>query len=77
VPELPLRPELAVIEVLEHVPAKPEVIAGIKALRARGHKIALDDYSPPRRLALLELADIVKIEITDFKPDELAAWSRV
>src|SRR5579862_3872693 len=46
VPDLPIRPELAVIEVLERVPAKPEVLEGIKLLRARGHKIALDDYSP-------------------------------
>ena len=73
VPNLPLRPELAVIEVLEHVPANPEVLAGIKTLRERGHKIALDDYLPRSSDArLLELADIVKIEITEFKAAELA-----
>ena len=73
VPDLPLRPELAVIEVLEHVPAKPAVIAGIKTLRERGHKIALDDYLPHTSDSqLLDLADIVKIEITELKPDELA-----
>jgi EAL and modified HD-GYP domain-containing signal transduction protein len=58
--------------LLEHVPAKPAVIEGIKALRARGHRIALDDYSPqatdPR---LLEFADIAKIEITQTAADEL------
>ena len=74
VPDLPLRPELAVIEVLERVPAKPAVIEGIKLLRARGHKIALDDYSPRTTdPQLLEFADIAKIEITPFKPEELAA----
>jgi EAL and modified HD-GYP domain-containing signal transduction protein len=65
VPDLPLRPDLAVIEVLEHVPARPQVIEGIKELRARGHKIALDDYS--RRTTdpqLLDYADIAKIELT-------------
>ena len=63
-PDLPLRPDLAVIEVLEHVPAKPEVLEGIKALRARGHRIALDDYSPQATdPQLLEFADIAKIEI--------------
>ena len=77
VPDLPLRPELAVIEVLEHVPAKPEVLAGIKALRERGHKIALDDFVPrPSASQLLELADIVKIEITDVKADDLARLVR-
>jgi EAL and modified HD-GYP domain-containing signal transduction protein len=65
VPDLPLPPNLVVIEVLEDVRAEPAVVAGIRKLRARGHRIALDDYSPqvsdPR---LLELADIVKLEIT-------------
>lgn len=74
VPDLPLRPELAVIEVLERVPAKPEVLEGIKLLRARGYRIALDDYSPRTTdPQLLQFADIVKIEITPFKPEELAA----
>ena len=72
VPDLPLRPELAVIEVLETVPAKSAVIEGIKALRARGHRIALDDYSArttdPK---LLEFADLAKIEIQSV-PDDLA-----
>jgi EAL and modified HD-GYP domain-containing signal transduction protein len=72
-PDLPLRPELVVIEVLEDVRATPQVIEGIKKLRARGHRIALDDYSPevsdPR---LLEYADIVKLEITHPSPEELA-----
>ncbi len=72
VPEIPVRPDLAVIEVLEHVPAKPAVMEGIKTLRTRGHRIALDDYSPrttdPK---LLELADIVKIEISRTPPQEL------
>jgi len=72
VPELPLRPELAVIEILEHVPAKPAVIEGIKTLRARGHRIALDDYSPrtsdPK---LLELADLAKIEISRIPAQDL------
>jgi c-di-GMP phosphodiesterase len=73
VPDLPLPPNLVVIEVLEDVRAEPGVIAGIRKLRARGHRIALDDYSPqvsdPR---LLELADIVKLEITHPPAGELA-----
>jgi len=72
VPELPLRPDLAVIEVLEHVPAKPQVIEGLKTLRARGHKIALDDYSPRTTdPQLLEYADIAKIELTQTNPAQL------
>jgi EAL and modified HD-GYP domain-containing signal transduction protein len=71
-PELPLKPEIVVIEVLEHVTAKPEVVDGIKALRARGHRIALDDFSPRTgNQKLLALADIAKIEITQIAPMEL------
>jgi EAL and modified HD-GYP domain-containing signal transduction protein len=73
VPDLPLPPNLVVIEVLEDVRAEPAVIAGIRKLRARGHRIALDDYSPqvsdPR---LLEYADIVKLEISHPPAAELA-----
>jgi c-di-GMP phosphodiesterase len=72
VPDLPLRPELVVIEVLEHVPAKPAVLEGLKTLRARGHRIALDDYSPRTSDSkLLDYADIVKIEIIRTAPEEL------
>lgn len=72
VPDLPLPPNLVVIEVLEDVRAEPAVIEGIRKLRARGHRIALDDYSPnisdPR---LLEFADIVKLEISHPPAGEL------
>jgi len=73
VPDLPLPPNLVVIEVLEDVRAEPAVVAGIRKLRARGHRIALDDYSPqisdPR---LLDFADIVKLEITHPPAGDLA-----
>ena len=72
-PELPLQAGRVVIEVLEDVRATPPVINNLRTLRARGHRIALDDYSPkdsdPR---LLEVADIVKLEITHPPADEVA-----
>ncbi len=72
VPDLPLPPKMVVIEVLEDVRAEPDVIEGIRKLRARGHRIALDDYAPhvsdPR---LLDFADMVKLEITHPPADEL------
>jgi c-di-GMP phosphodiesterase len=77
VPELPLQAAGVVIEVLEDVRATPQVLQGIRTLRARGHRIALDDYAPqesdPR---LLEVADIVKLEITHPPADELARQAR-
>ena len=70
---LPLQAERVVIEVLEDVTANPEVLKGIATLRKRGHRIALDDFSPrssdPR---LLALADFVKIVISRHDPEELA-----
>jgi EAL and modified HD-GYP domain-containing signal transduction protein len=76
-PDLPLQAGRVVIEVLEDVHATPQVLQGIHTLRARGHRIALDDYAPqesdPR---LLEVADIVKLEITHPPADELARLVR-
>ncbi|MGH8202095.1 MAG: EAL and HDOD domain-containing protein, partial [Steroidobacteraceae bacterium] len=76
-PELPLQASRVVIEVLEDVRANPQVLQGIRTLRARGHRIALDDYSPQlsdRRL--LEVADIVKLEVTHPPADELGRLAR-
>jgi c-di-GMP phosphodiesterase len=77
VPNLPVQAERIVIEVLEDVRATPQVLQGIHTLRARGHRIALDDFSPqasdPR---LLEVADLVKLEITHPPADELARLTR-
>ncbi|HEY6482002.1 MAG TPA: HDOD domain-containing protein [Steroidobacteraceae bacterium] len=73
VPDLPLKPSQVVIEVLEDVRADPEIIAGILKLRARGHRIALDDYSPRVSDArLLEFADIVKLEVPGTPTQEIA-----
>jgi c-di-GMP phosphodiesterase len=76
-PDLPLQAGRVVIEVLEDVRATPQVLQGIHTLRARGHRIALDDYAPqesdPR---LLEVADVVKLEVTHPPADELARLAR-
>ncbi len=70
---LPVPAQRVVIEVLEDVRAEPGVIAGISAMRARGHRIALDDYSPHvSDPALLEVADIVKLDLSQHAPDALA-----
>lgn len=72
-PELPLRADHVVIEVLEDVRAQERVIDSLKVLRARGHPIALDDYWPGVSDArLLDYADMVKIEVTHPDAAELA-----
>jgi c-di-GMP-related signal transduction protein len=53
-----------VVEVLETVPADPDVIAACRNLKEAGYMIALDDYvaNDPRE-ALAEIADIIKVEM--------------
>jgi len=53
-----------VVEILETVPADPDVIASCRTLKELGYLIALDDYTAndPRE-ALAEMADIIKVEM--------------
>jgi EAL and modified HD-GYP domain-containing signal transduction protein len=54
---------LLVVEILEDVPADPDVLTACRALKAGGCAIALDDIvttAPPR--GFLDLADIVKVD---------------
>jgi EAL and modified HD-GYP domain-containing signal transduction protein len=53
-----------VVEVLETVPADAEVVAACRSLKEAGYMIALDDYvaNDPRE-ALVEIADIIKVEM--------------
>jgi c-di-GMP phosphodiesterase len=74
----PVPANRVVIEVLEGVRAEPAVVAGIKAMRARGHHIALDDFSPGVSDAkLLEVADTVKLDVSDYTPESLEKMVRV
>lgn len=61
-----LPPSKVVVEILEHVPASPEVLAAVRRLKAAGYTIALDDFIyEESRAALIPLADIIKIEVGD------------
>ena len=53
-----------VVEVLESVPADPDVVAACQSLKEAGYMIALDDYvaNDPRE-SLAEMADIIKVEM--------------
>ena len=69
---VPAPAQRVVIEVLETVRATPEVVEGIKAMRSRGHKIALDDFSlKVSDPALLGVADTVKIDVSDYAVADL------
>src|SRR5688572_20878285 len=74
---VPAPPKRVVIEVLETVRATDAVVAGIMAMRSRGHQIALDDLSlkvsDPK---LLGVADTVKIDVSDYAPADLEKITR-
>jgi c-di-GMP-related signal transduction protein len=55
---------ITVVEILETVPADPDVVAACRALKEAGYMIALDDYvaNDPRQ-ELAEMADIIKVEM--------------
>jgi EAL and modified HD-GYP domain-containing signal transduction protein len=72
----PVFPQRVVIEVLETVRADPEVLAGITALKAKGHQIALDDFSPAvTDMKLLEHADIVKLDLSQHTPEAFEEYA--
>jgi c-di-GMP-related signal transduction protein len=55
---------ITVVEILETVPADPDVVAACRSLKEAGYMIALDDYvANDRRAALTDLADIIKVEM--------------
>lgn len=56
--------EYTVIELTEDIEPDAEVLAAVRAMRAQGYRIALDDFRPgPRMDPLIELADLIKIEM--------------
>lgn len=58
-----LPPESVVIELLETVRPTGEVVEQCRALRERGYRLALDDFTGAPELAVLvELADILKVD---------------
>ncbi len=70
-----------VIEILEDVPATPEIIAACQQLKKQGYTIALDDFIYQDSLEpLIELADIIKFDFrlstTEKIQETLAALQR-
>ncbi|GAA1882790.1 EAL and HDOD domain-containing protein [Lapillicoccus jejuensis] len=69
---LVLPPDRAVVEVLETVVVDVEVLAGCRRLADQGYAIALDDFVGfEGDEALLDLADIVKIDVRQTQGEEL------
>lgn len=68
----PFNPEHIVVEVLEDIHIDDEVISAVKNLKAKGYRIALDDFVMDERYKpLLALADIIKLELPAMDHSEL------
>ena len=78
-----LNPKNTVIEILEDVEVDEAMVQICRELKAAGYVIALDDFTLKREgpKALLDLADIVKVDFRETSPDERrdivkAPWAR-
>jgi c-di-GMP-related signal transduction protein len=66
-----------VVEVLENVPADPDVTAACAHLKEAGYMIALDDYvADDPREPLAAIADIIKVEMQLTTPEQRAELAR-
>lgn len=64
--------ERVVLEVLETIDVNPQVIEGVKSLRASQYRIALDDFQDTEDFAALKpLACLIKYDISQYTMDEL------
>lgn len=73
--------EHTVLEVLETVRPTAEVVDAVRALRSRGHRIALDDFEGHESWApLVELAQYIKVDFLSSTPEQrralLERWRR-
>jgi EAL and modified HD-GYP domain-containing signal transduction protein len=74
---LPFSPQQVVLEVLEDVIADGEVLDGMRRLKERGFRFALDDFVlSPETEPLLELCDFVKLDVLEHTPAELTVMVR-
>ncbi|MEI7967942.1 MAG: HDOD domain-containing protein [Betaproteobacteria bacterium] len=66
--------ERVVLELLETVEINDTLITRLRELRAMGFRLALDDYvgDEGRYEEVLALVDVVKVDIKDVPPDQLA-----
>ena len=67
-------PDCTVIEVLETVPATPQVIRALTEARSKGYTVALDDYIMDHASTpFLDVADIIKVDLLDTQPQDVEA----
>lgn len=71
---LPVEPQSAVLEVLEHVRIDDDVVAGCVRLAEQGYRIALDDVVwTPEIEPLLDVASYAKLDVSMYSPESFAS----
>ena len=69
--------DILVVEILENVAPKEEIVRNSKFLKEMGYRIALDDFVYSEEYeSLIELADIIKIDFLDSKREETQRVSK-
>jgi len=67
-----LPPEQLVLEVLEDVEPGANLLDGLRNIRERGYRLALDDFVYHERFEpMIELAEIIKIDVLGMEPGEI------
>ena len=68
----PMYEKQTVLEIVEQIEPTSEIVEGVKRLKNKGYKIALDDFQySPDYDALIELADFVKIDVLELSNDDV------
>tara|TARA_R110000823_G_scaffold47903_18_gene122000 strand:+ start:30667 stop:31878 length:1212 start_codon:yes stop_codon:yes gene_type:complete len=68
---MPLSPDSVVLEILETVALNEAAMAGIRSLRERGFRIALDDFVDSEAFdSILPMVDTVKLDVRELDPDQ-------
>ncbi len=64
--------ELMAVEILENIVPDSEFIEACRQLKRKGYKLVLDDFIFHNNLKpLMDIADIIKIDFTQSKPDDI------
>jgi EAL and modified HD-GYP domain-containing signal transduction protein len=66
-----LPPERTIVEILENVQADGDLLEACRALRGRGYRLALDDFTVPEKVeGLTSVADFLKVDFRAATPEQ-------
>lgn len=69
---LPVDPEMVMIELVERIEPTPQLVAAVQHWYDQGFRFALDDFAfKPSWAPLLPMASVIKVDVTQFTPEEV------